>query len=38
MPRIKRGSLWLLTASSWVALIEPSPYEISSCSSCSSSR
>lgn len=26
---IKRGSLWLLTASSWVALIEPSPYEIS---------
>ncbi len=26
---IKRGALWLLTASSWVALIEPSPYEIS---------
>jgi len=26
---IKRSSLWLLTASSWVALIEPSPYEIS---------
>ena len=26
---IKRGSLWLLTATSWVALIEPSPYEIS---------
>lgn len=25
---IKRGALWLLTASSWVALIEPSPYEI----------
>jgi hypothetical protein len=26
---ITRGALWLLTASSWVALIEPSPYEIS---------
>lgn len=25
---LKRGALWLLTASSWVALIEPSPYEI----------
>ena len=25
---ITRGALWLLTASSWVALIEPSPYEI----------
>jgi O-antigen ligase len=25
---LKRGALWLLTASSWIALIEPSPYEI----------
>lgn len=25
---LQRGSLWLLTASSWVAIIEPSPYEI----------
>ena len=25
---LKRGALWLLTASSFVALIEPSPYEI----------
>ncbi|RYE74180.1 MAG: hypothetical protein EOP19_28175, partial [Hyphomicrobiales bacterium] len=25
---LQRGALWLLTASSWVAIIEPSPYEI----------
>ncbi len=25
---LKRGALWLLTASSWIAIVEPSPYEI----------